>query len=50
MNGYDGRLTVEWENINLQDEVELANARLRRAPAEASEQKTEAERNRQEVV
>ena len=28
MNGYSTRHTVNWSNINLQDEVELANARL----------------------
>lgn len=37
MNGSLGNVFVEWENINLQDEVELANARLVNAQAEKLE-------------
>lgn len=33
LEGGDGGLRIEWENINLQDESELALARLRRAQA-----------------
>lgn len=33
LNGYDRSFTVEWNNITLQDETELANARLTNARA-----------------
>lgn len=33
LNGSDATLSVEWDNINLQDEVELADARLKNAQA-----------------
>ncbi len=39
MKGYGDRVDIEWENINLQDEVELANARLRAAQAAEIEQR-----------
>ena len=35
--GYDGDLSIEWDNINLQDESELAKARLYNAQAHALE-------------
>ena len=51
MHGYDDRLRIDWENINLQDEVELANARLRAAQAAEIEQRTAAaEATRKEEV
>ncbi len=28
LNGFDDKLTIEWDNINLQDEVEIARANL----------------------
>ena len=37
--GLDDRFTIEWDNINLQDEVELARARLYNAQAENLEGK-----------
>ncbi len=37
LHGISRHLTVEWDNINLQDEVELANARLYNAQAEEIE-------------
>jgi len=37
LSGCDGEVSVEWENINLQDETELALARLRNAQALALE-------------
>ena len=37
--GLDDRFTIEWDNINLQDEVELARARLYNAQAEKLEGK-----------
>lgn len=33
LNGYDSRHRIEWNNITLQDEVDLANARLKNAQA-----------------
>ena len=33
LNGYKEDFYIEWDNINLQDEVELANARLTLAKA-----------------
>ena len=33
INGYDDNFEIVWDNINLQDEVELANARLTKAKA-----------------
>lgn len=38
MNGYPAVFTVEWNNISLQDEVDLAEARLRNAQAAQVEQ------------
>lgn len=35
--GFDCNFTIEWDNINLQDETELAQARLNNANAEAVE-------------
>jgi len=35
--GYDGKFRIIWDNINLQDESELAKARLNNAQAEALE-------------
>ena len=37
LQGYAENVTVEWENINLQDETELSLARLRNAQARAIE-------------
>ena len=37
LHGYSSEHTVEWENINLQDELDLANARLLNAQAEQIE-------------
>lgn len=37
-NGYDEKFSVEWDDITLQDEVELAKARLYRAQSEKIEQ------------
>ena len=34
MNGYSSQHKINWSNINLQDEVELANARLVNAQAD----------------
>lgn len=39
LNGYKTDYTIVWDNINLQDEVELARARLINAQAEAIESK-----------
>lgn len=51
MQGYGDRVDVAWENINLQDEVELANARLRAAQAAEIEERTIAAREtKQEEV
>lgn len=38
LNGYEGDVRVKWDNINLQDEVELATARLTNAQAQQIEQ------------
>ncbi len=40
-NGYSERFKIEWDNINLQDEVELANSRLITAKAKEIEQRLE---------
>lgn len=37
-NGFDEKFSVEWDDITLQDEVELAKARLYRAQSEKIEQ------------
>ena len=39
MSGYDDSVEIEWSNINLQDETELAQARLWRAQAAEIEQR-----------
>ena len=39
LSGSDSRVTVEWSNINLQDETELAQARLHNAQAQEIEQR-----------
>ena len=44
LHGYDDAVTVDWEDINLQDEVEEARARLYREQAER--QRLENEKNR----
>ena len=41
LNGYTGDLEVNWGNINLQDEVEIANARLMLARAAEIEKRLE---------
>ncbi|HBN81889.1 MAG TPA: serine/threonine protein phosphatase, partial [Ruminococcaceae bacterium] len=33
MNGFDEPFDIEWENISLQDELDLAAARLKNAQA-----------------
>ena len=38
LRGYGARVTVDWDDINLQDQVEIANARLLQAQAERLEQ------------
>ncbi|HHZ05460.1 MAG TPA: serine/threonine protein phosphatase [Clostridiales bacterium] len=38
LNGYDDICTINWSNINLQDEVELASARLANAQAKQIEE------------
>ena len=38
LNGYDRRHSIEWNNITLQDEVDLAKARLTNAQAAQIEQ------------
>ena len=38
LHGYDDRVEMEWEDINLQDLVEEARARLYRAQAEQLEE------------
>lgn len=43
LSGSDGDVTVEWENINLQDEVSLAEARLKNAQAAEIEKRMEKE-------
>lgn len=35
--GYNGKISIVWDNINLQDEAELSKARLNNAQAEAIE-------------
>lgn len=40
-NGYCEKFDIEWNNINLQDEVELANARLIAAKSEEIERRLE---------
>lgn len=39
MEGFDDGVEIEWSNINLQDETELAQARLWRAQAQEIEQR-----------
>lgn len=39
MEGFDDGVEIEWNNINLQDETELAQARLWRAQAQEIEQR-----------
>lgn len=46
--GSDATCTAEWDNINLQDEEALADARLKNAEAAETELRTERERNRTE--
>lgn len=41
LHGYDDQFEIEWNHINLQDEVELANAKLLVAQAEQIEQQME---------
>ena len=41
INGFDERCRIVWDNINLQDEVELAKARLYNAQAEETEKRIE---------
>lgn len=41
LHGFDERLTVEWENISLQDELDLAKALLYRTQAETLKQSFE---------
>lgn len=41
LHGFEETFEVCWSNINLQDEVELANARLLRAQAEKTERETQ---------
>ena len=41
LNGYQCDFEVVWDNINLQDEVQLANARLMDAKAREIEKKLE---------
>ena len=41
MNGYSTEHELVWSNINLQDEVELANARLINTQADQLENKKE---------
>jgi hypothetical protein len=48
MNGFAERFAVEWQNINLQDEVELANARLRNAQAAEIEHRLGVKNNEEE--
>ena len=38
MHGFDGDFHIEWGNINLQDELDLAQARLTNAQAAKLEQ------------
>ncbi len=38
LSGFDSRHSIEWDNITLQDEVELASARLKNAQAAQIEQ------------
>lgn len=45
MNGSTGNVTVEWDNINLQDEVELANARYINAKADSLEEENSRNNN-----
>lgn len=40
LEGFSGECEVEWDNINLQDEVELASARLTNAQAAEIEKRT----------
>ena len=37
LSGFDGEMEIEWDNVSLQDETELALARLRNAQAQALE-------------
>ena len=41
MHGFCGDCRIEWENINLQDELDLAQARLTNAQAAKLEQELE---------
>lgn len=41
LHGYDHKFEIVWNNINLQDEVELANARLLNAQAQKIEKELE---------
>ena len=43
LSGFGGTCRVKWDNINLQDEVELAKARLYNAQAEETENRTRKE-------
>ena len=44
LNGYFAEFDIIWDNINLQDEVELANARLTMAKAVEIEKRLETSR------
>ena len=44
-NGLNGELELRWNDITLQDQVELGRARLYNAQAEALENKKAEERN-----
>lgn len=46
LNGFSSDFCIEWESINLQDEVELARARLLNAQADAVLQEKEGEKQR----
>ena len=43
MNGIDEKVTVKWTHINLQDELELSEARLNKANALKIEKEIERE-------
>lgn len=45
LHGYNDSFKINWNNINLQDEVELANARLTNAQAKALEEELQEVKN-----
>lgn len=49
LNGYGDGVKIEWSNINLQDETELARARLLNAQAESLEAENKAKMQNSEV-